>query len=456
MSDLPPRGYGLPTGIFVGVAGMVGAGILTSSGYTLRDTGNPAALLALWALGGLMALCGAWCMVEMATALPRVGGDYVFAREAFGPAAGVVAGWLSFLVGFAAPTAVVSRLAANYATTPILLPWHDSLPVWLLNNLEPMLASLLIAGITLGHCLGQRQSARVQIVTTLAKLVVLMGMGLAGILSPKADWSHLAASHWPDQAEWGTLAVGLIYVGYAYAGWNSAGYLAGEIRDPGKLLPWSTLGGCTLVAALYLLLNLVYILALDPQGMRQRPVEEVGPVADLAMRELFGPGVANLLSVVLGLGLIASVSSYLLAGSRLPVAMARDGCFPSLAGKLHVTRHTPVAGLLMQAGLAIGLCWSGSFLQILDYTSVGLTLISALVIASIFPLRRRRDLAHAVRCPLHPLPALVFLGLSAWTIVFALLDSQKRIPALLGIVTVLAVMGMGYWFTHARQHGKSV
>ena len=115
MSDLPPRGYGLPTGIFVVVAGMVGAGILTSSGYTLRDTGNPAALLALWALGGLMALCGAWCMVEMATALPRVGGDYVFAREAFGPAAGVVAGWLSFLVGFAAPTAVVSRLAANYA-----------------------------------------------------------------------------------------------------------------------------------------------------------------------------------------------------------------------------------------------------------------------------------------------------------------------------------------------------
>ena len=122
MIEQSPRGYGLSTGVFLVVAGMVGAGILTSSGYTLRDTANPAGLLLLWAVGGLMALCGAWCVVEMATALPQVGGDYIFAREAFGPGAGMVAGWLSFLIGFTAPTAVVARLAANYIVKPFWEP----------------------------------------------------------------------------------------------------------------------------------------------------------------------------------------------------------------------------------------------------------------------------------------------------------------------------------------------
>jgi APA family basic amino acid/polyamine antiporter len=443
MSEHPPRGYGLATGIFVVVAGMVGAGILTSSGYTLRETGNAFGLLILWAVGGLMALCGAWCVVEMATAFPKVGGDYVFAREAFGPVAGLVVGWLSFLIGFAAPTAVVSRLAANYATKPFQSDLQALLPESLAIHLEPALATLIIVLITWGHCLGQKQSAWVQTATTVAKIVVVMAMGLAALASPQADWGHFSASHWPDRGEWSTWAVGLIYVGYAYAGWNAAGYLAGEIRDPRRLLPLSTLGGCAMVTSLYLLLNMAYIVALDPEGMRQRSVEEVGPVADLAMRHLFGGRVANLLSVVLGIGLVASVSSYLLAGSRLPVAMARDGYLFRGIGRLHPTRQTPILALGLQCVLAVALCWSGTFLQILDYTSVGLTVISAMVVCSIFPLRRRAESVQAIRCPWHPLPALVFLGLSVWTIAFGLMDQDKFLPTLLCLVTVLAVTAMG-------------
>ena len=451
MSEHPPRGYGLATGIFVVVAGMVGAGILTSSGYTLRETGNPLGLLLLWGVGGLMALCGAWCIVEMATAFPRVGGDYVFAREAYGPVAGLVVGWLSFLIGFAAPTAVVSRLAANYATKPFQSDFQAMLPDFLAGHLEPALATVIIAFITWGHCLGQRQSAWVQTATTVAKIGVLLAMAFAALASPQADWAHFSASHWPGRGEWATWAVGLIYVGYAYAGWNSAGYLAGEIRDPGRLLPLSTLGGCALVTGLYLLLNLAYIVALDPESMRQRPIEEVGPVADLAMRQLFGARVANLLSVVLGAGLVASVSSYLLAGSRLPVAMARDGFLPRNIGTLHPTRHTPRVALAIQGTLAVALCWSGTFLQILDYTSVGLTVISALVVCSIFPLRRHPESAHAVKCPWHPLPALTFLGLSIWTIAFGLMDREKCLPTVLSLVTVMAVVIMGGFFYRVRR-----
>lgn len=450
MSDNPPRGYGLATGVFVVVAGMVGAGILTSSGYTLRETANPLGLLALWAVGGLMALCGAWCVVEMATAFPKVGGDYVFAREAFGPVAGLVVGWLSFLIGFAAPTAVVSRLAANYATKPFQSGLQALLSDPVAIYLEPALASIIIAVITWGHCLGQKQSASVQTATTVAKIAVLVSMGLAALVSPRADWGHFSASHWPDQAEWATWAVGLIYVGYAYAGWNSAGYLAGEMRDPRRLMPLSTLGGCGLVTGLYLLLNIAYIVALDPEGMRDRSLEEVGPVADLAMRNLFGGAFANLLSVVLGIGLVASVSSYLLAGSRLPVAMAQDGYLFRAVGRIHPTRHTPTMALIIQGGLAIAMCWSGTFLQILDYTSVGLTVISAMVVCSIFPLRRRQESGLAVRCPWHPVPALVFLGLSAWTIIFGLLDKDRFLPTTLCLVTVLAVIALGSWFYRGK------
>ena len=451
MIEQSPRGYGLSTGVFLVVAGMVGAGILTSSGYTLRDTANPAGLLLLWAVGGLMALCGAWCVVEMATALPQVGGDYIFAREAFGPGAGMVAGWLSFLIGFTAPTAVVARLAANYIVKPFGEPLRTVIPESYFAYLEPGLATVLIVCITWGHCLGHKQSALLQTVTTLGKVFVLLAMVVAALLSPRIDWSHFESSHWPDRSEWSTWAVGLIYVGYAYAGWNSAAYIAGEIRNPVKLLPWAILGGCILVTTLYLLLNLVYILALDPVAMRMRPIGEVGPVADLAMRELFGPALANPLSVVLGLGLVASLSSYLLAGSRLPVAMAHDGLFFRMAGRLHSTRQTPVLALWIQAFLAIGLCWSGSFLQILDYTSVGLTLVSALVICSIFPLRRRVDLAHAIRCPGHPLPALIYLGLSTWTIVFSLMDGQKFFPTLLSLVTVIVVVIVSGFIFSARR-----
>jgi len=455
MSDHPPRGYGLATGIFVVVAGMVGAGILTSSGYTLRETGNPIGLLVLWAVGGLMALCGAWCVVEMATAFPKVGGDYVFAREAFGPVAGLVVGWLSFLIGFAAPTAVVSRLAANYATKPFQGNLQALLPDFLSTHLEPALATVIIALITWGHCLGQKQSAWVQTATTCAKIVVLVAMALSALASPQADWGHFSASHWPDRTEWATWAVGLIYVGYAYAGWNAAGYLAGEIRNPGRRLPLSTLGGCALVTCLYLLLNLAYIVALDPEEMRLRSVEEVGPVADLAMRHLFGGAVANLLSVVLGLGLVASVSSYLLAGSRLPVAMARDGYLFRAIGSVHPTRQTPMVALGIQGGLAVGLCWSGTFLQILDYTSVGLTVISAMVVCSIFPLRLRAESEHAVRCPWHPFPALVFLGLSIWTIIFGLMDRERSLPTLLCLLTVVAVVVLGGLFHRVKKSRRS-
>lgn len=446
VSEREPRRFGFWTAYFLVVASMVGAGILTTSGYTLRDTGNPAALIALWIVGGVMAICGGLTIVELATRFPRVGGDYIFVREGFGRYAGIVAGWSTFLLGFATPTALIARLAVDY----LLVPFGGKRAFGEVAEpyLSPALASLLVIVIAATHGLGHQQSRWMQGVTTVGKLVVLLLLALLGISSGHGDWSHFEAGSWPRADQWPVLATGLIYVGYAYTGWNAATYLAGEIREPRRLLPLATIAGCLSVLAIYLLLNVVYVYALDPVEMMQKG-PEVERVAELATQALFGPQVTAGVVLLLGVGLVASVSAYLLAGPRVAVAMARDGVFPAIGGWLHPARGTPIPATFIQAAFAIVVLWSGSFKAILDYASVGLSAIAALVIVSIFPIRWRdrislpasipsnEEVAAYYRMPFYPLPPLLFLTLSAWTIISTLLQERSFLPSLLSLLTIV-------------------
>lgn len=431
-----PRKFGFWTGHFVVVSSMIGAGILGTSGFTLRDTGNPAGLVGLWLLGGLMAWAGAVTVAELATRLSRTGGDYIFVREAFGPEAGFVAGWATFVIGFIAPTAVVARLAAGYLTAPFMAALDDTLPAGLLPHLVRLLASAIILSMTVVHCLGHHESSRLQGVATVLKIAVLATLVGAGMTYGQGSWRHLQASAWPSQEQWPALAIGLIYVGYAYAGWNGAAYLAGEIRDPIRLLPRCLLAGTATVTALYLLVNLTYIYALDPQVMTTLPADQVEKVAELAIQHLFGPSVAGVASVMFGLGLFASVSAYLLTGPRVAFAMSKDGVFPRWAGRLHATRRVPLGATLTQGLVATALIWSGTFLDLLDYASVGLAAASGLVVASVFALRRRNDLPHPYRLPFYPFPPLLYLALVVWTVGYTVTQSDRRLPAWLSLATL--------------------
>lgn len=443
----PPRRFGYWTAHFVVVSSMVGAGILTTSGYTLQATGNPAALLALWAVGGVMALAGALTVAELAAALPHAGGDYVFVREGFGRGPGFVAGWATFALGFAGPTAVIAHIALTYLTAP----FSGGLPDWQSELIVRSGATLLVAVVTLTHCLGQRESGRFQAAVTVANVLLLAGLGLAGVLFGRGDWNHLRASAWPPAGQWPSLATGLIYVSYAYAGWNGAGYIAGEVRDPARLLPRALVGGTLTVTLLYLLVNAAYVYALDPAAMTARPPDDpqVEKVAELAVVELFGRSAADVFAVLVGMSMVAAVSAYILTGPRVTFAMARDGLFPPFAGRLHPTRQVPVWATVAQGVAAAALLWSGSFLQLLDYVSVGLAAISALVVASVFPLRRRR--ADRPFCmPLYPLPPLLYLALIGWTVASQALDESKRWPALLSLGTILAGVPLAGLFVRRK------
>ncbi|GIW88783.1 MAG: amino acid permease [Isosphaeraceae bacterium] len=406
----PPRRFGVATASFVVISSMVGTGVLTTSGYTMLAVGSNQMMLWLWVIGGVIAGCGALCVAELSAMLPESGGDYVFLREAYGPFFGFLSGWVSFLLGFGGPIASSAYGAASYLTAPLGLAEEVARGV----NLG--LGTAAIVGFAAIHMLGQAESARAQTAVTLIKLGVLAGLGVAGVAAGWGRWSNVL-----DRPEWspgllGAALFSLVYIAYAYTGWNAAGYIGGEVVDAKRVLPRAIGIGMGTVIGLYLVLNLFYALALGIGDVRAIAGERgqnsgaLAPIAELAATRLFGPGIGGALSVAIGLTLLASLSAFVMTGGRVVYAMAAAGQFPRQAGWLDPKRQTPVVALALQAGWAIVVLWTGTFEQIFVYSSVGLSLLSMLTITAVVVLRRRRPEAERpFRVPWYPAPAVAFL-----------------------------------------------
>ena len=430
------RRFGYWVGHFAVVGSMVGVGILTTSGFTLRDTGNPAALIGLWVVGGILAICGALSIAEMATAIPRSGGDYVFVREAFGPGAGFVSGWSTFILGFATPTALLANASLSYLFAGVSSFSNMGLDSGTIDLLVQIGATVMILAMGVTHSLGHRHSSRLQLAATILTGTILIALSVGGLLFGAGDWNHFSAGSWPPWNQWPYLAVGLIYVGFAYGGWSGAGYLAGEIRNPAWTLPRCLIGGTATVMLLYLLVNVTYVYALNPIEMMLKTEDEVKPVAKLAVNAMFGSAVAGSVSIAFGLCLLSTVSASLLTGPRIVFAMARDGVFPGYAGRLHPTRRTPIAATLTHVAIAVGLVWAGTFRELLDYASIGFVSISGLTVASVFAIHRRPDLPHPYRLWLYPLPPLAYLILVGWTVGNALMSEKQQLPTVCSLGTI--------------------
>ena len=238
------------------VSNAVGSGIFTTTGFLARDLGDPVWILALWALGGALALAGALSYAELGAAMPKVGGEYVYLREAFGPSVAFLSGWTSFTMGFGAAIAASSIAFAQYLAA--LLPL--AVPAWV-----PALALVwLLTGI---HLLGVEGGGRFQRYITALKIggvLVLLGFGFT---SGGGSWAHLGGTELAGEPRLGVAAVGLIFVLYSSAGWNAAAYLAGEIERPERNLPRALVAGTLFVVVLYLAINLFYFYAL-PASMK--------------------------------------------------------------------------------------------------------------------------------------------------------------------------------------------
>lgn len=445
------RGLGLSTTTYVVIASMVGVGILTTSGYTIKATGSGTVLLALWLVGGVLAMCGALTLAELATALPHAGGEYVFIREAYGHVWAFLYGWVSLLIGFSAPAAIVSHAAAKYLVNP-WMPGDDPATITLTRGL----AVLFIVALTAVHLRGQALGSGVQNVSTIVKLVLLLAIVIGGFALRQGNWAGLA----PDLPEtglpWGVLAISLVYVMFAYSGWNAATYLAGEVRDPSRLLPKALLLGCGSVIVLYLLLNVVYLYALPVRDVVAMSCDRVEPIAALAADRLFGPWVAAPLSVAIGIGLLATISAFVFVGPRIYYAMARDGLFPTAAGRLNPKTGAPSTAILAQSACTLVLLFSGTFKNILTYAGVGLSISSFFVILSVFVLRvRRPELHRPFITPGYPVVPLLFLVVSLWMIVFAFQNQPVWSTWTLG--SILAGIPIYYiWRAMAGRGGNDI
>ncbi len=429
-SGMLHRGFGLSTATYVVIASMVGVGILTTSGYIIKDTGSGTAMLVLWLVGGVLALCGALTVAELAAAMPHAGGEYVFIREAYGRVWAFLYGWVSLVIGFSAPAAIIAHAAARYLVVP-WLPVEDPITTVVI----PLLAVLFVIVLTASHLRGQVPGSRVQNGSTILKIVILLIIVVGGFASSGGSFSHLTPDLPESSTPWGALAISLVFVMYSYSGWNAATYIAGEVRQPNRTLPRAMLLGCGSVVILYLALNAVYLYALPIGEVSAMPSEQVEPIAALAAQRLFGPWVAAPLSVGLGLGLLATLSAYILIGPRVYYAMARDGLFPSAAGRVNPRTGALTTATLIQTVCTLVLLLSSTLREILTYVGVGLSVSSFFVILAVFVLRvRRPEMVRPFRTPGYPVVPLVFLACVAWMIVFAFVREPVWSAISIGII----------------------
>jgi APA family basic amino acid/polyamine antiporter len=380
----------------------------------------------------------------LAAALPRAGGEYVYLREAYGPMPAFLSGWTSFFVGFSAALAVAGYITALYLLTPF--GWAEKETGYRIQ----IVAAIIIAAVTVPNLLGQRHSARTQSCTTILKLGLFAVLVVVTFLFGRGHVGNMARGRPMGEVGFGTAVTQLFYVMFAYSGWNAAGYLAGEVREPGKTLPRSLLLGTGLVIVLYLALNAVFAYAV--------PLGDVGfdnaeRVPQLAVERMFGTSAASVFSVLLGLTFLATVSAFIITGPRVYYAMAADELFPSLARHVSARGKVPTYAMVLQSVCAVFLLFVADFQNLYKYASVGLSLFALLFIGAVYVLRRRRpDLERPFRVPGYPVVPAVFMGVTLFMAIFAF--SQWPKPSLFSLGSILLGIPAYYLWSALRRRAR--
>jgi len=421
------RQIGLLTAASVVVANVIGSGIFTTSGFIARDLGDPAALLLVWAVGGILALAGALSYSELGAAMPEAGGEYVYLREAYSPLVGFLSGWMSFFIGFSGAIGSTALLFSHYLAHFI-------------PSVEPpapagiALSVGLVWVLTLVHVAGVGPGGAVQRILTIAKVAAIVILIVAGFAFGTGDPGNFSST---GRAAWGLFPVSLVFVMFSYSGWNAAAYLAGEIRNPGRNLPLALILGTLVVTALYLGLNAFYVYAL--------PIPEMAGVQAIAEKTsvtAMGEVAAHMVASVVMLAILGSISAMVLAGPRVYFAMSRDGVFPRMFAAVDPRFGTPARAIALQSAwttvlILVASLYPNALENLIAYTGFALVLFSALAVAAVFVLRvRRPDLPRPYRVPGYPVVPALFVAAALWIAVFSVPDRPSQ--ALLGLLTIAA------------------
>lgn len=392
---------------------MIGIGIFVTTGYVAQHFPTPGAILLVWLLGGLLALAGALSCAELAASLPYAGGDYIYLREAYGSFVAFLSGWSSFLVTFSGS---IAALAVGFTAYMAFffpgLASDKSLFVFNLlglplrfspGNLFSILVVLILSAI---HYIGVRSGSRVQNVLTVLKIGALVGIILLGVFLGRGELGHF--SPFIDLSrltDWSALGAAFIPVIFAYAGWNAAIYMAGEVKSPEKNLPAALLWANLLVLALYLAINAVYLYGV-PVGKMQGELR----VSEVATTALFGYQTSAIITGMITISILGALNFSVMAGPRVYFAMAQDGLFFRSLARVHPRFHTPTNALLLQALWSSLLILTGTFDTLFTYVSVIIALFSALTVGALLVLRiTRPQLRRPYKIWGYPLVPVVFI-----------------------------------------------
>jgi len=402
------------------VADMIGVGVFTSLGFQVKDIPSGFAILLLWTIGGVVALCGVFSYSELGAMFPRSSGEYNFLARAYHPAFGFLAGWVSATVGFAAPVALAAMAFGEYGKS--VLPMASPLA----------LALGVVCLVSFVQLCGLKHSSTFQLVATILKVILITAFLIAGFVAGTAqpvsfapaagDFDHIASA---------PFAIGLVFVMYAFSGWNAATYIIGEMRLPQQNLPRALLSGTLIVVVLYVALNAVFL--------HTTPIEKLSgqlDVARIAGSYIFGETGGRVVGAMICIGLVSSISAMMWIGPRVMMTMGED--IPALRIFARKSSNgVPANAILFQLVISVLLLFTRSFEAVLDFIQFGLLFCSFFTVLGVIKLRiTRPDLPRPYRAWGYPVTPLVFLLVTGFMMYYLVVE--RPLQSALGILIMLS------------------
>jgi amino acid transporter len=433
--DPRARRFGLVSATCLVIANMVGAGVFTTTGFSLADIQNREIVLLAWCIGGLIAICGAVSYGKLSETLNESGGEYLFLTRMFHPAVGFVAGWISLLAGFSAPIALAAWAFETYAIQ------HVQLPLWYFPG------SIAVALITLFgilHALGAKSGMVTQNIVIGIKLLLLFALIIVAWASYPESWKGIDSNASERPFDLYAFASSLVWISLSFSGFNCAVYIAGEIRDPKRNVFRSMLIGTAIVTVVYLALNFIFLYAPAYESVVGQ--EQIATIASYAIG---GQRFANLVRIIILIALISSVSSMIVAGPRVYAKMASDGVFPRLFRPKDKATSSPTHAIWLQVAISIVFVLSSTLYSLIEYLSLTLSVSAALTVACLFwktPWRLNRSRLWWL------VPAGFYV---ITTLVLVVLVAYERPPKLYGFSITIATGLLSYFFfRYSNQIGK--
>jgi basic amino acid/polyamine antiporter, APA family len=456
------------TALVVGT--VIGTGVFLKAAPMAQEVGTPLLVLAAWVAAGLLSLAGALTYAELGAMLPHAGGEYVYLKKSYGEASAFLFGWQRFIVAGSASIASLGAGFAIFVSTflPLGAVWAESRFTLLGQTINwqfgakqvvAVAAILLLTGV---NCLAVAFGGKVQSLLTVLKLAgIAFVIGGVFFASQTATWAHLAAPQQAASSDGSALLVSAFGVAmlaalWGYDGWNNMPMAAGEVREPGRNIPFALIVGMLIVMAIYCLLNLAYFYAL-PFGevvtSNSTAYRDALPVSAKAAQTFLGEYGGRLISLVFVVSAFGALNGSILSNARVPYAMARDGMFFKRMGVLSATTRVPVWALVVQGLWSCVLALSGTFDQLTDCLLFASWIFYGLVTSAVFVLRRRLpDAARPYKTFGYPLVPAVFVLVAAALIVNTMMT--KRVESAVGIILIALGLPL-YFYYRARRRAAN-